>query len=403
MFEPNTKGVHNRYSCSRTMIRSIIFLLLIGLGSIVQATPSGDDFLKMIGHRVDVPEMQELLDTLATKELKESYQPFSETYSIESFEYGIALKFNKNFILKEIRFYDSGYVYQKCPFKLPLYHKIRIHEDRFFDRFGNYDKDPSNPFLYNGRFENGKVKVYFKDRHSELITLTYNEEALNRSDRESLAHWGFRVIPDGKCLNTPFGGTPCYEGMSEMVWPDRNLKLKAMFKYGVPHGKGGFEDTTGLEYQGSFKLGFLWGIGQLEVPGQYRYTGELLMGKRNGSGSATYSNGTRYAGHWLNDKMDGHGTFWYSENYVYTGQFSQDEIKGKGKLSTPEGTITGSFRKGRPHGFAEQYVNSSQTTLSGTYVDGKKQGEFTLKSPFYGVKKLYFENDVEVADPNAGN
>ena len=341
MFKPNTKGVHNRYSCSRTMMRSFIFLLLFGLQTVVRAAPSGDDFLKMIGHRVDVPQMQELLGTLANGEVKESYQPISGTYSLQSFEYGIALEFNKNLLLKEIRFYDSGYLYQKCPFKLPLYHKIRIHEQRFFERFANYDQDPYNPYLYNGRFENGSVKVYFRDRHAELITLTYNEEALNRADRESLAHWGFRVIPDGQCL-TP----PCFEGMSEMAWPDRKLNLKADFQYGVPHGKGSFKDSTGLYYDGGFKLGFLWGKGTLKAPGQFYYEGEFLMGKRNGEGVAEFDNGTRYSGNWLNDRMHGKGTYWYSYsgNYVYTGEFKNDEINGKGKLTTPEGSITGSFR-----------------------------------------------------------
>lgn len=403
MFKPYNKGVHNRYSCRPTMIRSILLIALISVGNGLFASISGDDFLGMIGHRIDAPETQKLLDTLYTGDVKEEYQPSSGTYLMQSFEYGIALDFNKNLILKEIRFYDSGYLFQKCPFKLPLYHKLRIHHDRFVERFINYDPDANNDFLYRGRFENGTVKVYFKDRHSELIVLRYTQDALERVDRESMAYWGFRVIPDGKCLTTPFEGTPCYEGMSEMVWPDRKLRLKANFEYGVPHGEGSFEDTTGLSYKGSFKLGFLWGKGVLKVPGQYEYTGEFLMGKRNGQGIARYANGTRYAGHWLNDQMHGTGTFWYSENYVYTGQFSKDEIKGKGKLNTPEGSITGSFRKGRPHGFAEQYVKSSQTTLSGNYVDGKKEGEFTLKSPFYGVKKLYFKNDKEIAEPNSKN
>jgi len=376
------------------MIRTTLTLLAILYVSLAGAQIKGNDFLKMIGHRIDAPETQELLAIINKSQVKEEYQPLSATYSITSFSNGIALDFNKNLILKEIRFYDSGYLFKKCTFSLPLYHKMRIHRERFFERFTNYDEDAHNPFLYHGRFENGTVKVYFRARHAELITLTYNADALVRTDRESMVSWGYRVIPDGQCLTSP-----CSEGQNKMYWPNRKLTLESEFKYGVPHGIGSFSDTTGLSYSGGFKLGFLWGEGELTVPSQFEYEGKFLMGKRNGHGTTRFKNGTRYTGNWLNDKMHGSGTFWYSENYVYTGEFFQDEIKGKGKLTTPEGSIEGSFRKGRPHGFAEQYVQSSQTTLSGNWVDGKKEGEFTLKSPFYGLKKLYFKDGEEIAAP----
>jgi len=394
MFTIYTKGFLIRYSCVQIM-KYVSLLLFIGvLSTIGFAQPKGDEFIEMIGQPASNIHTQAILREIGNGQYKESYSPSAESYTIESFTKGIALEFNKNFILSEIRFYDSGYLYQACQYTLPLYHKLRIHISYFEERFRNYDVDSSNKFLYHGRFENGKAKVYFKDRHAELIVLRANDFYLKTADTRSFKDWGYRVIPDGVCVKGD-----CREGLNTMYWPQTGLNLSAEWEFGTPHGAGQFYDTTGLKYDGGFKLGFLWGKGKLTIPNNYEYDGDFILGKRNGKGECSFNNGGRYQGKWLNDQMHGVGTFWYSERYFYTGEFTRNEITGKGKLVTPEGTISGEFKKGKPHGRAEQYVNTSQTQLIGNWTNGKKQGKFTYISPIFGQREMYFKDDQEIPAP----
>lgn len=312
------------------LIRLITLLLFAGLVRNAHAQPSGDEFLGMLGMPASYEPTAKLLALMENGDVRESYSPTSRTYTIESRDYGIALDFNQNFTLSGLRFYDSGFAYNKCPFTLPLYHKIRIHKSYFEERFRNYQSDSSNPFVYRGQFENGKVKVYFRDRHAELIELTADPNWLIVLDQQAFGNWGYRIIPDGKCLNPP-----CWEGQHTMIW-DNGLKVEGAWKYGIPHGRIQFSDSSGMQYTGESKLGFLWGKGELTLPGSYTYTGDFVMGKRSGKGRAEYANGTRYEGDWLSDKMHGKGTFYYSDRYYYEGEMRADEINGKGKLYTPK-------------------------------------------------------------------
>lgn len=390
------RPLHLQKDLSFVALKRYNFILLVLLGLSVSAQPSGEEFMRMLGEPASYPSTAQLLTLMDQKETREFYSPASRTYTIESSSYGISLDFNQNFTLSGIRFYDSGYAFQKCPFELPLYHKLRIHKDYFEERFRNYDNDSSNIYLYRGRFENGKVKVYFRDRHSELVEITADPNWLMVSDQQAFGNWGYRIIPDGNCMNPP-----CTEGNHTMVWGN-GLKLEGDWKYGIPHGFIRFSDSSGMTYSGQAKLGFLWGKGELLVPGSWTYTGDFVMGKRNGQGKALFPNGTRYVGSWLNDKMHGKGNFYYSDRYFYEGEMKEDEIHGKGILNTPEGYIEGSFRKGKPHGFAEQYVKSSQTSLKGQWIDGLKEGKFDLYTPIFGSRTMYFSKGEEVPPPAEG-
>lgn len=395
MFVCHTKGFHIRYPCVKNMKNIGILILSLLVFSSVKSQPQGNDFIEMLGKPATFPTTQAILNQIGNSNVKESFSNSTKTYSIESFDLGLALEFNQNFILKGMRFYDSGYLYSQSSFKLPLYHKIRIHRDYFMERYQNYTLDSSNNFLFHGNFDNGKVEVYFKDRHSELITFRVSEYFLKTQDAAEYNNWGYRIIPDGRCIDEP-----CIEGQHRMIWGQSNLVLESMWKYGTPHGLGNFDDSSGVKFNGKFKLGFLWDEGSLVVPKNFNYTGKFIMGKRNGQGDCTFANGGRYKGDWQNDQMHGDGTFWYSENYLYQGQFTRNEISGKGKLITPQGTFTGSFKKGKPHGYVEQYVNISQTQLAGNWVNGKKEGKFVHQSPIFGTNEMYFKNDQEVPNPN---
>ena len=76
--------------------------------------------------------------------------------------------------------------------------------------------------------------------------------------------------------------------------------------------------------------------------------------------------------------------------------FGNNQFYGQGKLVSPEGYVDGSFRNGKPHGYCKQVVNGSQTSLSGTWVNGKKEGDFELYSPISGSVTVQFENDIEM-------
>lgn len=373
----------------------IILFTLVFHSYICSAQVGKDQFVEMIGQPVFFEKTQELLQLLSDSELNESYQPASLTYTMESFAHGIALDFNQNFILKEIRFYDSGYLYKSCDFDLPSNLKLKMHQELFTERFGNYTVDPSNPYLYHGDFVNGKIEVYFKSKHSELIVFKGRESYIQTQDRQNLANWGYRLIPDGQCQDSS-----CYEGEHGMAWENNRLLFFGNFSHGIPHGEGFFKDSAGIEFSGNFKLGFIWGEGELSIPGDLKYSGNFIMGKKNGQGTAQFSNGSSYVGKWLNDRMNGKGTFRFSERFFYTGEMKDDQITGEGSLFTPEGRIQGTFKAGRPHGYASQYVNSSQTMIEGNWLNGKKEGKFKLTSPMYGIQELYFKDDVEVETPN---
>ena len=345
----------------------------------------------MLGQTPTYPLLYNLLEEMDSGQVQEEFSLATNEYEIKSFEKGLNLIFNQNFVLKKIQFYDSGYLYTGFDDTLPNQISFDMnYSDLKNYKYDTYTADTFNPYIYHKDFGSSHIKLYCKGKGLELVKVTAHDTFLNSQDVRLRAEWGMRIIPNGKCISGN-----CFNGSGVMQWPD-GLKYEGQWMSGIPHGRGNFADTNGLSYAGDFKLGFLWDEGVLQVPNQSLYEGNFVLGRKMGHGYATFANGTRYDGEGNRDLMHGQGHFWFSDSYHYRGEFVSNQFNGKGKLISPEGYVEGSFMNGKPHGQCTQMVTRGQISLTGTWINGKKEGSFDLHNPVTGTVKVYFENDIEM-------
>ena len=93
--------------------------------------------------------------------------------------------------------------------------------------------------------------------------------------------------------------------------------------------------------------------------------------------------------------MEGQGKYYQGESYLYIGDMKNNAFNGKGTLTTPEGTVTGSFKNGKPHGVCKQISNDEQQWAEGNYTNGKKNGKFKISSN--GLERnVTYEDDIEI-------
>lgn len=373
----------------------LLFVLLAGRSFVVaQQNTTAFNLRDLLGQAPTGQSLTEVLLALDTFQINEVFTLSTNEYEMNVYHQGYALIFNQNFILKEIQMYDSGNLYARYrgafPVELDSGFNAKLEDFRGFKYIDYFEIDTFNKYIYYSRDKQKTSKVYFKDGYPELVKLYLSDSMLYVSDEAHKSDWGMRLIPDGKCVSGN-----CFNGNGRMEWPT-SLVYEGEWESGIPHGEGHFEDSTGLSYTGEFKLGFLWGRGTLNVPGQYKYEGQLLYGKPAGQGKAFYTNGTKYEGNWVNGLMSGQGHFWFSEKFHYEGTFAGNQFNGQGILHSPEGYVKGSFKNGKPHGFCQQVVKRNHITLSGNWVNGKKEGEFDLFNPVTGSTKMQFKNDIEI-------
>lgn len=71
---------------------------------------------------------------------------------------------------------------------------------------------------------------------------------------------------------------------------------------------------------------------------------------------------------------DGNGTFQYFNQDRFIGEFQNGLPNGKGLIIFQDGSfISGSFKNGKPHGFATEYDSNRRLIYSGEWVEGKKR------------------------------
>lgn len=377
--------------------KSLLTALIIGFATACFGqTTSGQKqevspYLYMLGQIATYPPLTALIQQLDSGQIEEIFSLAVNEYEIRSYEKGINLVFNQNFVLREIQLFDSGYVYSGFEGVLPMQLKFDMKFKDFENfKYDAFEVDSFNKYVYHANLGVAHAKVYFKAKQIELVKFSAKDSFFNSQNDLLRSEWGMRIIPDGQCVSGN-----CFTGEAEMKWPT-SLQYKGDWESGIPHGTGTFSDSSGMAYSGGFKLGFLWGDGVLSVPNNLMYNGDFVLGRRTGYGTATFANGTRYDGDWYRDLMHGDGHFWFSEKYHYQGQFRNNQLNGSGKLVSPEGYVEGTFMNGKPHGYCKQVVNGSQTALSGTWINGKKEGDFDLYSPLTGTKTIHFENDIEM-------
>lgn len=304
---------------------------------------------------------------------------------------GIGLDFNINFTLYAIRLYDDGFSKLKYPYSLPLNLMWKQEIDSVF--FGNSlaQIDSSNPFKLIFRLDHITGEAFFKDNLLNMLRFTASENFVLKEDEKNVTNWGVRVMPNGKVISGN-----CNDGIGVMVWDTEGARYEGEWYYGMPDGKGNLKLESGLSYSGSFLSGFFWGQGKLEYPGNFKYEGSFTMGQRNGPGTAIFSDGSVYTGNWVNNSMEGQGAYSLGKRFEYRGNFHNNKFEGEGILSTPEGTHTGRFKDSKPNGKGKMVSSRNGSQLEGNWVNGVKQGEFTLTEKNGNTRKVFFQDDIEM-------
>jgi hypothetical protein len=359
----------------------LLVFLIFSITCPVQA-----DVSTWIGQSAGTGDLHEYLIQVNMDSSDESYSTSTGIYELNAYLEGLKFEFTRNMTLKNLDIYRKGSIYNGYSGTLPFGLSWEMRLDSFLFRAEGFESIADNPYRFDRKNIEYTISVYFKNGTVELIRIIGNSKYISDQDMLNKRHWGIRLLPDGNCIDGD-----CINGIGKMEWPN-GMWYAGQFKEGISHGTGTLQNGT-LTYSGSWKFGFLWGNGNLVVPNQYDYRGEFLMGKRAGTGKAEFSNKTSYSGAWSEDLMEGKGTFYFSSNYYYTGQMRLNNINGFGRLTSPQGYVEGSFKNGKPHGFAKQFVNTSKTTMEGNWVDGKKQGTFKSYSPLTGNVVMEFEDD----------
>lgn len=354
--------------------------------------------IDLLGKPISDIEVYQELYALVGKQKKESYKALKNRYSIKYESSGIDYIFNYNGTLVGITFYDSGSRYKRYSDELPMNLKFSMFLTdikRDLAKFQNMELSKGNPFKGIIDSKNWNTSIYFKDYFVNVINISLKPEAEKLANQKNMNKWGIRLLNDGKCVKGD-----CFEGNGEMIWGDSVVTYRGNWQDGLPHGKGLYSDKFGRTYSGDFKFGFLWGNGRMNYQGNYTYTGEFQMGLRQGKGLCKFANGMKYQGRYIQDVMNGIGKFYLNKTDYYEGEMLDNKFNGWGKLNNNNGYHEGYFKDGLPNGKGEQFNTQSISGLEGTWVNGKKEGEFIQRDPFGNGQKVFFKNDELVPKPN---
>lgn len=351
---------------------------------------NGDNLLFLPGLAYNSEQLSRLL-----QELNDSaYYSFDGAKPQHSFDIpskGIGLDFNINFTLSGIRLYDDGFSRLKYPWDLPMNMFWKQEIDSLFFGYNAAVIDSTNPFKLILNLEHLTGEAYFKDNELNMLKFSASNEYLMECDKKNVSLWGVRIMPNGIKKEGN-----CIEGYGQMEWPAEGAVYRGDWYYGMPEGEGMLTLESGLEYEGNFLCGFFWGEGNLYYPGNISYKGSFRMGHRNGYGKAIFNDGSTYEGQWTNNMMEGKGVYSFGKKYRYTGDFHLNKFEGQGKLTTPEGEHEGAFKDSKPHGYGIMTSARSGNRLEGNWVDGKKEGQFTLTKSDGSSEQVNFSGDIEI-------
>ena len=377
-------GEKQNYICSIIRLRKYVFAVLLFCTAMSSRAAEISDLL---GKTINDREIQHLIT--AMEPYTETFLPYAKAYKITSLSSGIELEFNSYFVLFKMSLYDSGYRYKAFQGKLPFDLSWGWDSTQVQDVTDYLIYNDKNPYVKSFKSEQHTIDFYFRDNQMEVIRLEADTSLIVEGTGNALKKdFGYRLYPNGKKVS---GNT--LDGKGVMEWSNGAYRYEGEWSYGVPHGKGMYTDSFGNSFIGEFKLGFFWGEGIFKSSIGV-YEGDFVLGKYQGTGTFKYSNGTSYTGGFYKGSMDGWGTYRFSKEYYYVGQMSNDAFNGEGILYTKDGWIKGNFKNGKPHGYCEQFAVQSAQTLKGTWVNGKKEGEF-IKTTFGYDQKVMFKDDIE--------
>ena len=321
----------------------------------------------------------------------ESFLPYLRILKLDYLKSGISMEYNTDIVLSKISLYDSGYTYQKYTGEMPFDVKWGMNIDEIQEKAGGLDFVSDNQYVRRMSTEDFQMDFYFENSRLYHIRILATLKTLQNYTNEIIAATGIRLIPDGKKMR---GNT--LDGQGSMTWGDGVAIYEGEWSYGVPHGRGQYLDSFGNKYEGDFKLGFFWGQGKFfSEYYKYSYSGSFAMSKKHGEGRIGYSNKTTYQGEWQQDKMEGQGTYSISDRYSFTGTMVNNAFNGRGTLKTPDGIIDGYFKNGKPHGKCTQSTADGVQSVTGNFINGKKNGVFDVT--ILGNKStITYQDDIEI-------
>lgn len=198
--------------------------------------------------------------------------------------------------------------------------------------------------------------------------------------------------------------------------------IKGEFQNGKLNGYGE-KKTSEYQYSGFFSNNEFHGFGELRILVELYnndndsdvdnknnkqstkgvYCGCFYKGTKNGIGIEKKDNNDTYIGWFKNNKPHGIGQMTWNNNdnnnnngEKYFGEWREGNIQGFGKLlySNKEFYV-GNFKNNKKHGKGSYYFSHNNTFLEGVWVDGKKEGEFSLTSnEHYYI--VYYKNDEQI-------
>ena len=197
--------VYMKYITKGVFLAILVASSLVGFG---QAKPTEEiktsPYLYMLGQIATYPPLTALIQSLDSGQLEEIFSLANNEYEMRSYEKGISLIFNQNFVLKEVQFYDSGYVFSPFEGELPMALDFSMRLSDFANyTYDAFEVDTFNKFIYHGDLGVGHAKVYFKDNHilSWLSFLAQTTVSLVTAQNQLpyRSEWGMRIIPGGSC------------------------------------------------------------------------------------------------------------------------------------------------------------------------------------------------------------
>lgn len=368
-------------------IKNIFFLGAILLFSQAKAQSVED----ILGHTFVADETTNFIKKLSTATPEEEFLPYQRMYRQNYFADGISLDYNSDIAVYRVMLYDSGYTYQQYAHKMPYGLSWGMKLPEIEDITGIHDPMDKNEFATVLSQDDYTIEFYFTSFKLSHMRITASLKTLEKNKEEIAKANTLRLLPNGVVKEGDV-----ISGNGTMIWGNGVSVYKGEWSYGLPHGRGQYVDTFGTKYEGDFKLGFFWGQGDFFSKAYgYSYSGAYAMGTKHGEGRAQYTNSAKYQGEWVRDNMHGSGVYSIGKRYVYKGEMNQNAITGEGILNTPDGSVVGSFRNGKPHGICTQTTIDNVQSVTGPFVDGKKNGKFTAY--VLGEERIiYYENDIEI-------
>lgn len=335
------------------------------------------------------------IDALTTEKPEEVFLPYLQLYRQSYYADGLSIDYNSDVAVYRIMLYDSGYSYNRYSLPLPYDLQWGMTLPQIEQITEIHDPMEGNEFATVLSSPEYTMECYFTSKKLSHIRISATQKTLLENKEALLEANRMRLLPNG----TPTEGN-VRDGEGTMIWGNGAAVYKGQWSYGLPHGRGQFVDSFGTKYEGDFKLGFFWGQGDFysKLAG-YSYSGAFAMSSKHGQGRIHYTNDVKYQGDWVKDNMHGSGVYSIGDRFLYKGDVVQNALTGKGVVKTPDGTISGTFRNGKPNGICTQTTKDNLQTLTGPFVDGKKNG--TFQATILGEERvIVYDNDVEVVPSN---